>query len=78
MKIAEVTMQRTAILTILSVCLLCYFATEFAEAVLADVFVNPENGPYSEDGSFCDPIPGTDGDFPIDIDRKFCSIMSCG
>lgn len=40
------------------------FATDSAEAVFADVFVNPENGPLSEDGSFCDPNPGKDGDFP--------------
>ena len=40
------------------------FATDSAEAVFADVFVNPENGPSSEDGSFCDPNPGNDGDFP--------------
>ncbi len=40
------------------------FATDSAEAVFADVFVNPENGPLSEDDSFCDPNPGKDGDFP--------------
>jgi hypothetical protein len=40
------------------------FATDSAEAVFANVFVNPENGPLSEDGSFCDPNPGKDGDFP--------------
>ena len=40
------------------------FATDSAEAVFADVFVNPENGPSSEDGSFCDPNPERAGDFP--------------
>jgi hypothetical protein len=40
------------------------FATDSAEAVFANVFVNPENGPLSEDGSFCDPNPQKDGDFP--------------
>jgi len=40
------------------------FATDSAEAVFADVFVNPENGPHSEDGSFCDPNPALEGDFP--------------
>jgi hypothetical protein len=40
------------------------FATDSAEAVFADVFVNPENGPLSEDRSFCDPNPAKDGDFP--------------
>ncbi len=40
------------------------FATDSAEAVFADVFVNPENGPLSEDGSFFDPNPSKDGDFP--------------
>ncbi len=40
------------------------FATDSAEAVFADVFVNPENGPSSEDGAFYDPNPETAGDFP--------------
>jgi hypothetical protein len=40
------------------------FATDSAEAVFADVFVNPENGPESEDGSFYDPNPNKKGDFP--------------
>ena len=30
----------------------------------ADVFVNPQNGPESEDGSFVDPHPRRAGDFP--------------
>ena len=40
------------------------FSTDSAEAVFAEVFVNPENGPESEDGSFYDPNPHKQGDFP--------------
>ena len=39
------------------------FATESTEATFAAAFVNPENGPGSEDGSAWDPGPGS-GDFP--------------
>jgi len=39
------------------------YQTESAEAVFADVFVNPENGPKSEDGAAYDPDP-VDTDFP--------------
>ena len=40
------------------------FSTDSAEAVFADIFVNPENGPESEDDSFYDPNPHKGGDFP--------------
>ncbi len=40
------------------------FATESAEAVFADMFVMPENGPVSEDGAEYDPRPERSGDFP--------------
>jgi hypothetical protein len=39
------------------------FATESAEALFADIFVHPENGPLSEDGASYDPDP-LEMDFP--------------
>ncbi len=39
------------------------FKTESVEKLFADVFVNPENGPVSEDGAVYDPSPETT-DFP--------------
>jgi hypothetical protein len=39
------------------------YETDSAEAVFADVFVNPENGPESEDGAAYDPDPNQT-DFP--------------
>jgi hypothetical protein len=40
------------------------FGTESAEALFAEVFVLPENGPISEDGAKYDPNPQQPGDFP--------------
>ena len=40
------------------------FATQSAEALFADEFVNPENGPLSEDDGPLDPDPENPGDFP--------------
>ena len=40
------------------------FATASAEALFAETFVLPENGPLSEDGAVYDPDPDTPGDFP--------------
>lgn len=40
------------------------FETHSAEAVFAEMFVNPLNGPQSEDGSKYDPDPYKRGDFP--------------
>ncbi|WDE10841.1 metallophosphoesterase family protein [Thalassomonas haliotis] len=40
------------------------FASVSAEAVFADSFVLPENGPLSEDGADYDPNPDAYGDFP--------------
>lgn len=40
------------------------YETHSAEAVFAEVFVNPLNGPQSEDGSRYDPDPYRRGDFP--------------
>lgn len=39
------------------------FETESSEAIFADNFVMPQNGPLSEDGAIYDPSPQT-GDFP--------------
>lgn len=46
------------------------FATESSEAVFAENFVNPENGPYSEDGAVYDPTPETI-DFPTYKENVF-------
>jgi len=40
------------------------FATESAEAIFANQFVLPKNGPISEDGAEYDPNPQIPGDFP--------------
>ncbi len=40
------------------------FATESAEAIFANQFVMPKNGPVSEDGAEYDPNPQVPGDFP--------------
>ncbi|WP_027183284.1 metallophosphoesterase [Desulfovibrio inopinatus] len=40
------------------------FNTDSSEAVFSKIFVNPRNGPLSEDGSALDPRPETPGDFP--------------
>lgn len=40
------------------------FETESAEALMQEAFVNPENGPESEDGASYDPNPDKPGDFP--------------
>lgn len=46
------------------------FATESAEKVFADNFVNPENGPVSEDGAVYDPDPDHP-DFPSYRENAF-------
>jgi len=40
------------------------YATHSGEAVFAQMFVNPQNGPHSEDGTKYDPDPYRRGDFP--------------
>lgn len=40
------------------------YETHSAEALFGALFVNPINGPESEDGAVYDPNPGTAGDFP--------------
>lgn len=40
------------------------FETESMEALMQEAFVNPENGPDSEDGASYDPNPDKPGDFP--------------
>lgn len=47
------------------------YETHSAEAVFADLFVNPTNGPQSEDGTRYDPRPEQGGDFPTYQENVF-------
>lgn len=47
------------------------YDTHSAEALFAEVFVNPQNGPHSEDGSRYDPDPYRRGDFPTYSENVF-------
>lgn len=47
------------------------FETHSGEALFADIFVNPENGPVSEDNTPYDPRPGVPGDFPTYSENVF-------
>ncbi len=47
------------------------YETHSGEAVFADMFVNPLNGPQSEDGSKFDPDPYRRGDFPTYRENVF-------
>jgi hypothetical protein len=47
------------------------YDTHSAEALFAEMFVNPQNGPHSEDGSRYDPDPYRRGDFPTYSENVF-------
>lgn len=47
------------------------YDTHSAEALFSEVFVNPQNGPHSEDGSRYDPDPYRRGDFPTYSENVF-------